>query len=535
MGKSDLKDKGEKNLTDDETENSIEIGMGVPDLFGESSSPSQTASANSEMVNAVVSKGDKNKILGPKPKTSSGLDVRPNTFNLGGFIFKLSILTAILTAGFFYTQLSPTFELLGKNPVQTLSDLETSVQEEQTSINLYNFLIAKFALDDFSIAADTYLYKLSESESAYTSNNTKAELVGEMALLQQDMKDSLSTVQEKLNATLYPKDLAFTAESTTDLESEYESLLKTRIADEKQALRTEDDEESQTQVSNLDSALSLLNEGSFQRDLTALNLDEDLDAETIQTIFEGATSVSKDEFSTILNIKNVRVDWYSVLTELTSVTRKVDPLYASGISSNIDYTSLTFNSSDQTILLRGSTRTDDTLNFSLISDLIDSLESSTAFTEVSNRSFTKTEGDDDDYTANFRISLELHKGSDERDAVEVTTSNTSSDEEDRLSTEETDETTTEEDSDQRVSITPTTTEETEGDETTTEEVVDEELLDAAEETTTTDEETVEDTSEEETSVIEGAINFLDIFGAFVNQVPNKDETKNPESRIPRTP
>ena len=82
----------------------------VPDLFGEPAAAASTpASADSTVVNAVVNQNDPNKdqILGPKPQTASGLDVRSKQFNLGGLLFKLAIVLAILTYGFFYTQLSP--------------------------------------------------------------------------------------------------------------------------------------------------------------------------------------------------------------------------------------------------------------------------------------------------------------------------------------------------------------------------------------------------------------------------------------------
>jgi hypothetical protein len=95
----------------------------------------------------------------------------------------------------------------------------------------------------------------------------------------------------------------------------------------------------------------------------------------------------------------------------------VDPLYGSGIKGNIFYTNLTFNASDQTIALKGNTTTEDTLNFSLISDLMDALEQSTLFSNVSDRSFSKNSEQGDAFNSSFSIELQLQTGTDARDEV----------------------------------------------------------------------------------------------------------------------
>lgn len=392
----------------------------VPDLFGEPAPASSTATASEEssVVNAVVKKTGQEQILGPKPQTSEGLDVRARQgLNLGNLLLKIAVVLGVLTYVFFYTQINPNFELFGKNAAQRLAVFETSFVEEQSSINLYNYLIAKFALDDFVVAGDSYLLKLAQYESDYTSINTKVELEGELTQLGDEIHAALTVVKDKLTHPLYPQSLLVAGASLTDLEDTYTTGFKSHISSEKQALRGATDEESMIEASNLDSVLAMLNAEDFRRDIKALDLEADLDAATIESLFTQATQTSRDEFSAILSIKSDRVNWASILDEIDDLTREVDPLYGSGIASNIEYSNFAFNSEDRSITLTGLTKTDDTLNFSLISDLLDVLEQSPLFSEVSNRSFTKTEDARNGFTSTFTIHLKLQEGDDSRDAV----------------------------------------------------------------------------------------------------------------------
>ncbi|KKT74062.1 MAG: hypothetical protein UW70_C0068G0015 [Candidatus Peregrinibacteria bacterium GW2011_GWA2_44_7] len=387
----------------------------MPDLFGQAANGGLNT-GNSTVVDSVMAKGDTAKILGPKPKSASDLGLGSETFHWGSLLFKFGLIALVSTYGFFFTQLSLGFTWLGQNPIQRLSVFQESFKQEQTDINFYNSLIAKFALDDFSLQADSYLFKYAEYESEYTSENSRAQLKKELDQLQSEIQISLTTIKEKLIHPLYPKALAF-KEDTTKLENEYLAALKSKIAEDQKKLTTQKDSESQFQSHNLNSILALLNAKEFQQNIKSLDLSQELDFKTIETLFTMATGISKNEFTTVLTIKGSRVHWSTVLQELEELTQKVDPLYGSGIKGNIFYTNLTFNSSDQTIALKGTTQTEDTLNFSLISDLMDALEQSTLFANVSDRSFSKNSEQGDSFTSSFSIELQLQTGEDLRDEV----------------------------------------------------------------------------------------------------------------------
>ncbi|MFA6436106.1 MAG: hypothetical protein WCW30_03150 [Candidatus Gracilibacteria bacterium] len=491
----------------------------LPDLFGEPSVSSKTAAGESEMVNAVVSKQDsKEKILGPKPKTNTaGIPLEGKSFNLGGFLVKLALLIGIFTFVFFYSQLTPGFNLfgvLGKNPVTRLADLTTSVQEEQTTINLYNLLVAKFSLDDFIVTADTYLYKASEYNSEYTSSNTKAELAVELAALKTQIQTSLSTVKTNLLKPVYPKALALSAGDLLGLEDLYSTLLQERIINEEESLFATGaaDETLSIELDNLEGASLLFSNKDLKQKLKALDLETELTDDVIQSLFSMATQVSTNEFAIILNIKSARVNWTELLTEVTSVTKEVDPLYATALESNITYSGISFDAADQTLSLRGTTLTDDTKNFSLISDLVDEFEKSPLFANASSRSFSKSGEEDEGYNASFSIEVELQQGSDDRDdpahLVTVT------EEEERISVEPTD------------MATP---------DTTLESTIDTSITEVPSEVTTPAEPAPEVTipadQPKETSFLSGlSANFLKAWDGLINRFFGEEA---PQARVPR--
>lgn len=393
----------------------------VPNLFGEAPKNSApVASAKpSNMVDAAMAKADTTtKVLGPKPKMTPGIEVEEESFSISGALFKFTLVALVALYAFFYSQLSPTFNLFGENSVQRLTVFQESFAEEQTTINFHNMLIAKFALDQFSVTADAYLFKWAQYQSEYTPKNTKDDLEHDLEILNEEMLASLTIAKEKFSHLLYPKDIAYSSDAKT-LNAQYIQLLKDRIAEERKALTQRSDANVATDENNLNSIFALVSAVEFQGEIKSLDLSNPLSSGMVQHLFQEATRISTNEFATILNIKSQRVNWSEIFNELEKVTQDVDPLYGSGIKSNITYSNLSLNASDQSIALRGSTKTDDTRNFSLVSDLMDRLEQSPLFWNVSERTFSKNENQTKGFTSSFNISLMLQYEPDERDEASV--------------------------------------------------------------------------------------------------------------------
>jgi hypothetical protein len=393
----------------------------IPDLFGESSvAPS---SESSKVVNAVVSQSNasKERILGPKPLTSSAVEYTGASAGWTSILAKISLFLAIGVLVFFYSQLQTRFELFWKNPAQQLAGLESSIEAEQTMLNRYHWTLAKFALDDFSVMADHYLYQRVQYESEWTSRNTKLELEEELFVLSADIKSSLTIVKENISEPLYPEGYDFSDLTLADLKSRYENLLLQDIELKKQELLTKEGGPYTTDIANLSSVANLINHKEFQALLLSTNLDGDLSTETIESLFQVSMEVSESPFLTFLNIKNSRVNSTNLLQNIDSITGTVDPLYGSAVLSYIDYSTISLDTEENNLTLRGSVRTDDSLNFSMISDLIDAFEQSSLFADVSTRSFSKNEDSEEGYMAHFMLEMTLQSGEDERDEVTVTT------------------------------------------------------------------------------------------------------------------
>ena len=203
--------------------------------------------------------------------------------------------------------------------------------------------------------------------------------------------------------------------SIADLEQTYTLLLKQKIQNEKAALDATPNDQTLVEKNNLSSAQALASDAAFRRELQSLNLDEQFTPEVVEKLFDKTTQINKNLYATILSIKDMRVNWPEVINELDRVTKKVDPLYGTTIQSNIDYSNLSVNAADRTISIRGETRTDDTRNFTLLSDLIDELEKSPLFSGVFNRTFSKADQQDQNFTSSFNLSFALQTGDDSRD------------------------------------------------------------------------------------------------------------------------
>ncbi len=385
----------------------------APDLFAQA--PTTTATDGSGMVDSVISSQSTDAILGPKPKMGlssfSGLSGSAGGSGLGalgGWVLKFAIVAGILTYAFFFTQLNPNFKLLGQNPVQKLATFEATLAEEQTTINLYNLLMAKFALDKFNVAADAYLLEWDRSQSEFASSNAREASTAALATLREPLVASLTEAKTRLAEPLYPPfdKLRVTSgdASILELEDQYALLLKQHILAEKP--------EGSAGV------LQLLNNKFFRQDLKALNVENDLTPEKVQSLYTASTELSKDVFAAVLSIKNERPDWLKVLNALKETTRRVDPLYGSTIEGNLSYNNIVLDATDNTVSIRGQSRTDDSLNFSLLSNLIDAFEQSTLFSNVSNRTFSKNDaGSGEGVTSSFNLAFALQAGEDERDVA----------------------------------------------------------------------------------------------------------------------
>ncbi len=362
------------------------------ELFGNDASQK-----NGAMMNTVVAQSEKKGIsyFGAKPKTPeltlksfSKHSVKP-----GSAVLKAAIIVLFLTAFGFGTQTRAELSLFGENSAVRLENVTTDVAQLNAEVLVQKNLAAALLFDRFSNSADQYLYAQTQVESEYTSSNNREKYTAAASMLKEDILDTLAKIQEKFNGEI----------------SSEESALAIGVADQSiSQLQTEsasaDTQSLLQEQADLTTTKALLSNTAFRQQVTSLNLESLSDAD-IQSLFEAFGSMNASLNATINNIQSARIAWSIYLDEIESLTKSVDPLFNTEFQGSLALTDVVFKE-DGTVSVSGNTETEDSKNFTLISNLVDEYENSEFFENVQERSFSKS-GDEDSYSGSFSITMDL--------------------------------------------------------------------------------------------------------------------------------
>jgi hypothetical protein len=367
------------------------------ELFGD-----DKAQQSNKVMNSVVDQQDKKKksLFGKNGSKLRRLKKKgKNSFTVskstpGKIVMQVGALVLIVVSGFFYTQNSAGFELFNTNPAERVEIAQETLNQENFEISVQKYLSATLLLDQYLNEADGYLYNTTQAESEYTSQNKKEEYEAAAESQLPELSELVERIQGYLADEISNEDRT----ATKDVIDELIEGLKAKSG--------EVDENSLLQdVQDLESAKKLLQSKDFRTALTAIDA-EALTGEDIEAIYENYSEVSVSIASLINSIKDARVFWSDYIDELEDLTKDVDPLFNTEFQGNLVLDDVKF-SVDGTVSVSGSSVTDDTKNFTLVSNLIDAYEASDLFGNVEERSYSKNEDDDDSYSGNFRISMDL--------------------------------------------------------------------------------------------------------------------------------
>lgn len=322
-----------------------------------------------------------------KKQSSKGSKVQS-----GKIMLRVSLLVLIVTGGFFYTQNNANFTLLGTNPAQKVAIAEDSLVEEQAEVHVQEHLTATLLLDQFSANADAYLYNLAQSESDVNSSNKQEEFSEAADDSKAEVTQLLAEAQNYIETSITPDHKV----AANTLVSELVEALQGKAGEVDEATLAQD-------IQDLQTTRSIIQNDSFRTSLAGANL-EDLDDDTIESLFNSYNELNQSTQALIGQIRAGRTQWSKYFSEIETLTKKTDPLFNTEFPGSITLTSIRFENGS--ISISGQTSTDDTKNFTLVSNYIDTLESSSSFTNVEDRSYNKNAGDED-YTGQFRISLDL--------------------------------------------------------------------------------------------------------------------------------
>lgn len=317
----------------------------------------------------------------------------------GATFLKASLLILVLTVFGFLTQNSTRLSLLGVNPALRVEQVQDQVKQLTAEVRVQNHLAATLLLDQFSKLADEYFYKTTQAESDYSSENKRADFEEDAQSLRPELLSLLAQVQEYLKEDIPNEEM-----------QEAKAVIEELVSTLQEKSGSVDEQTLLQDIQDLESAKTLMQSQSFKSMVVSLNSETATDEE-LKAVSELFGAINESVSALISQITAERKDWSSILEELENLTKSVDPLFNTEFPGNLELNELRF-SADGSLTVSGETLTDDSKNFTLVSNLIDTYEASELFQNVQERNFNKAgENAEDTFTGNFTITMELESNS----------------------------------------------------------------------------------------------------------------------------
>lgn len=311
----------------------------------------------------------------------------------GRSFFQLSLLVFVITVGVFLTQNSSWFSVIGVNPALKVEQAEAYVDQLNADTRVQKHLAATLLLEQYSGIADEYLYDKAQSISAYNSDNKKKAYKELANGLLPGLTENLGQVIEYLSEEIPNEEVAAVKDSMDELITN----LKTKEGQVDAQTLLQD-------IRDLETAKTLLQSQSFKDELKALDLTALKDAQ-IESVLNQFGGINSSVTAVISKIKAKRVKWSGYWSELEALTKSVDPLFNTEFSGSVHVSDMKFSTTG-TASVSGETSTDDKKNFTLVSNLIDTYESSKWFRNAADRSYVKNDNSEK-VTGNFKIIMDI--------------------------------------------------------------------------------------------------------------------------------
>jgi hypothetical protein len=359
------------------------------------------------------------------------------------FIQSMLILAFVfggLVAGYFYTSLSPDFNLW-QNKTAQLTDMNKNIRSLQTQLNKYRYLAAQLDLNQFSYNADQFLDKVTQYNDPNVSTTEKSVISVGIDEAQFQLPTLLERIRDNLQGSLTIETFHSAAEADVtpeDEKTEAENSLRDALRADKNLFSQAEDSPQKTQdLRSVDNTIKIVGNSRLMSTILKTSADEftamldeyktnpdPLKRSTVQAKIADILSSTKSDIATISSLKNTRVDWLTVITQIETVTREVDSNFGRGLFETLGgiiYDGYEFDSKTNKIVLSGQIKTNDATNFSMTSDLIEALEGSDHFQNVEMRSFTKTGTPETGFTSSFKLdlALEMNGESDKNEPISL--------------------------------------------------------------------------------------------------------------------
>lgn len=386
----------------------------------------------SKVITSVLKKGAAPKvkpILGAAPALQRSIEEEKilklkSKLRTAQIVFLIVFVLSLGTFGYFYSQISPSFD---GNPTNTLKDVNINLRSAQTTLNKYRYLAAQLDLNTFSFVSDEFLDKTSQLTTKQLSTAAVSAITDSVNKSSDNIPSLLGVVKENLTPDIVIQTVRSEAEEeTTDelVKAQFETDLRNALMEDRKLLSQSETLSAETahDLRLIDNTIKLVGNEKLLGTIRATSLEnftKDLQSYTdtldpvqregIQTIMSSILASTKSDIATVGAIKAQRIVWSWIIEKIEEVTAKIDPNFNSGLFEvtglEIVYSSFIFNSTSNRVGLSGITKTDKSDNFTLITRLIDAFEQSPYFEDVEMRAFTKSGNVEAGFTANFQFDM----------------------------------------------------------------------------------------------------------------------------------
>ncbi len=444
---------------------SPKINLGSPSIdnggsMGNIFTQNQAKKDDSKMISSIISQKEvaqKTKsILGPAPTLEKTIEQEKEAslkrkLRFYQFVFLVLFVACAAMSFYFYSELSPDFTLLGANTTQRLSDTNDNLRQVQTQVSKDQYLAAQLQLNEFSYEADRFFSSVQKVNDPTINSFDKRTIFADLDESQKALPVLLGNVRDLLSkdiiAQTYPTEKEPQLDQNVILQNA-QTDLRNALSDEKKKYGQNPTNAQDIQdVKLIDNAMKLVGNINLQNVLQATSSDalqtqlndyvQNPDPQKLQALQDAIGKIlssTKSDLATIANIKQSRIQWSTIISQIKEVTLTIDPNFDQqqlyDALGGVVYTGYEFDSNSNKIVLSGTTKTLDGSNFTLMSNLIDRLESSPYFQSVDMRSFSKSKpasGSGSGYLANFKIDLSLEpQGTSNTNNAPVSLQNTSS-------------------------------------------------------------------------------------------------------------
>lgn len=362
----------------------------------------------------------KKSILGELPKIDTSLFIDreyhlKKQLSVVRFVFAFLLLAAFGGFVYFYSQLTPTFDLFGQNTAQKLEDKNSQLKNLQTEVNLLRVQSSKALLDAFSYSGDAFLQKFHEYQIAQTDAK-KADLLVDINQIREDMYEPFDTAREKLLAQNWVVLFRTSEVASEEAEREFHEYLKERLRNERkeklkalqEAQQVSAKEQLKAELLQNYELLQLVGKPELKK-LLQQNIRE-MSNDQLKEFIGSLSLAYPSRLGFVYDIKQKRVPWAKTIREIADKTKTVDPLFRTGFFEKLGgilYNAFDFDASSGRVGVSGRAKSDDGTNFSILANLIDELEGSALFQDTDMRSFSKRLSEGGGYEGSFKIDFQL--------------------------------------------------------------------------------------------------------------------------------